>query len=255
MIFLLALAFAAVAAAVPTDLDSYESTSTVRYTTKGMTFDFTKLPTTTTGKGFCGTCTSLTGSAIQTLMNYILQAGIVGGCAKVCSAVKNKALSTVCSLGCDIVGVKAFAAAIEKADLDPIYLCDLLKACPIDDNGAGKIDTVTVTPASGAQGTPFAGAMQVTVTNHTGAGEFVFQISGGVDQPSGASSIYPELAPGSYGIKITVPTKPSEDPTQGPQWVPGSYTLTGAFCMGECGSDHPHSKVFGQTSTNFTVTA
>lgn len=96
--------------------------------------------------------------------------------------------------------------------------------------------------------------MQVVVTNHTGVGEFRFAISGGVDPSSGASSIYPELDPGTYGVKISIDTTPSEDPTQGNQWIPGNYTLAGSFCMGECGSKHPHSKIFGETNTTFEVT-
>jgi len=158
-------------------------------------------------------------------------------------------------VACGLVGIKAFAAAIQKADLDPIYLCEELKICTADDNGAGKIDSITVSPQSAAQASTFAGDLQVTVTNHTGAGEFRFEIKGGEDQPSGASSVYPELAPGSYGVKINIDTTPSQDPTQGAQWVPGDYSLSGAFCMGMCGSDHPHSKVFGEAGTNFTVTA
>ena len=39
-----------------------------------------------------------------------------------------------------------------RADLDPIYYCELLKACPIKDDGDAKITSVTVTPKSGPQG-------------------------------------------------------------------------------------------------------
>lgn len=208
------------------------------------------------GKGaLCSTCTQLTGQAINILLNYILNAGVVGGCAKLCGELSSKTERTVCDVACGLVGIKAFAAAIQKADLDPIYLCEELKICTADDGGAGKIDSLTVTPESGKQSSTFAGAMQVTVTNHTGAGEFRFEIKGGSDPASGASSVYPELAPGSYGVKLNIDTTPSQDPTQGPQWEPGLYSLTGAFCMGQCGSDHPHSKVFGEAGTNFTITA
>ena len=85
----------------------------------------------------CPTCASLTGQSINILLNYILNAGVVGTCAKVCSNLKSKGASTVCNLVCDLVGVKAFVGALEKADLDPIYFCDLLGVCKHDDNGAG----------------------------------------------------------------------------------------------------------------------
>merc|ERR1711981_187964 len=205
-----------------------------RYAKNGVVVEFHKLPAAKVrGDKLCGACASLTGEAINTLLNYILNAGVVGGCSKLCSNLKTKAEVTVCTLACAVVGIKEFVKAIEKADLDPIYLCDLLKICPIDDNGEGKIASLDVSPASAAQGTTFNAALQVTVTNHTGAGEFQFDIEGGAQPSAGASSVYPELAPGSYGVKLQIPTKPSEDPTQGPSWMPGSYTVKSAFCMGE----------------------
>ena len=39
-----------------------------------------------------------------------------------------------------------------RADLDPIYYCELLRACPIKDNGDAKITSLTVEPKSGPQG-------------------------------------------------------------------------------------------------------
>jgi len=246
----LCLAIASVVVALPA-----ESPSTVtRYATNGITVSIAPAPLPeTTGSKFCGTCASLTGQSLNILLNYILQAGVVGGCSKVCGNLKTKTEQTVCSIACDLAGVKAFAAAIEKADLDPIYFCEQLNFCPHDDNGAGSIASLDVSPLSAEQGSKFEGDLSVTVTNHTGAGEFRFGISGGVDPDSGASSIFPELNPGSYTVKISIDTTPAEDPTKGAQWVPGNYTLAGEFCMGECGSKHPHSKVFGETVVSFTI--
>lgn len=231
---------------------SAAAATTVR-SDNGITVTFTEQPEAPELQ-LCTTCSSLTGQALNILLNEVLNAGVVGGCSKLCSGLKSKGSSTVCNLACDLVGIKAFAAALEKADLDPLYFCGILGVCKADDNGAGSCDTVTVDPPSAPQATAFNGQMSVTVTNHTGYGEFRFGIEGGVDQPSGASSVYPELAPGSYGVKISIDTTPSQDPTQGAQWIPGTYTLSGEFCMGECGSKHPHSKSFGTASTNFTIT-
>jgi len=245
--------------AVPEPVDNWmsaeDSNAKVITAPNGVTVEFRKLPEDRLkGAGFCGTCTSLTGQALNILLNYVLNVGVVGGCSKVCSNLKTKTEATVCNIACDIVGLKAFVAALKKADLDPIYFCGLLGACKHDDNGAGSISSFTVSPASGKQGATFAGALEVTVTNHTGAGEFSFKISGGHQQSAGTSSVYPELAPGSYGVKLNVATTPSQDPTQGPSWDPGMYELSAAFCMGSCGSDHPHSKVFGEATANFTIT-
>jgi len=203
----------------------------------------------------CSTCASLTGQGLNVLLNYILNAGVVGGCGKLCGQLKDKTAKTVCSLACDLVGIKVFVKALEKADLDPIYFCQELGACKADDNGEGKITDLSVSPQSGQAGTTFAGLLTVAVTNHTGAGEFRFSVTGGAQQAAGTSSIFPELNPGTYSVKISVDTTPSQDPTQGPSWMPGNYNLGGAFCMGECGSKHPHTKNFGEMSTNFTISA
>eukprot|EP00939_MAST-03C_sp_MAST-3C-sp1_P002553 g2553.t1 len=208
----------------------------------------------------CGTCTQLDGQALNVLLNYILNAGVVGECGKLCSNLKQGVERDACDVVCGYVGIKTFIELIEKADLDPLYFCQLVKLCPVDDNGAGSVTDLVVSPAEGPQQTTFEAVFDVEVTNHTGAGEFDFQVAcdGCPDEPSGAGSMFPELAPGAYSVKLSIDTTPSEpdpnDPEPGPQWLPGLYTVTGTFCMGECGSDKPHSKVFGSTTGNFTIT-
>ena len=39
-----------------------------------------------------------------------------------------------------------------RADLDPIYYCEVIKLCPIFDNGDCKITDFEVSPKSGPQG-------------------------------------------------------------------------------------------------------
>lgn len=45
-----------------------------------------------------------------------------------------------------------FFTFFKRADLDPIYFCELLKTCPIKDDGDAKITSFTVSPQSGPQG-------------------------------------------------------------------------------------------------------
>ena len=44
---------------------------------------------------------------------------------------------------------------LEKADLDPVYFCQELKLCKYDDNSAGSVSSVQVSPASAAASTTF----------------------------------------------------------------------------------------------------
>ena len=193
---------------------------------------------------------------MNALLNYVLNAGVVGGCGKVCSNLPKGLERTACDIACDYVGIKAFVQLLEKADLDPVYFCQELKLCKYDDNGAGSVSSVQVTPASATAATTFEAVMDVVVTNHTGAGEFAFKVSPGPSgqQPVAASNLYPELAPGAYSVKLSIDTSPGEDPQGFPiDWAPGAYTVDGTFCMGECGSDKPHSKVFGTSQGTFTI--
>lgn len=196
-------------------------------------------------------------SALNALLNYVLNAGVVGGCGKLCENLPKGLERTACDIACDYVGIKAFVSLLEKADLDPVYFCQELKLCKYDDNGDGSVSGVQVSPASGEASTTFEAVMNVVVTNHTGAGEFNFDVTPGPEgQPVSAGSLYPELAPGAYSVKLSIDTSPGEDPQGMPiDWTPGTYVVSGTFCMGECGSDKPHSKVFGTAKSNFTITA
>ena len=39
-----------------------------------------------------------------------------------------------------------------RLDIDPIYICEIVKLCPIFDQGDAKISQLDVTPKSGPQG-------------------------------------------------------------------------------------------------------
>jgi len=144
-------------------------------------------------------------SALNALLNYVLNAGVVGGCGKLCENLPKGLERTACDIACDYVGIKAFVSLLEKADLDPVYFCQELKLCKYDDNGDGSVSGVQVSPASGEASTTFEAVMNVVVTNHTGAGEFNFDVTPGPEgQPVSAGSLYPELAPGAYSVKLSI---------------------------------------------------
>lgn len=209
------------------------------------------------GGSFCKTCVSLGSSGINTLLNYILNAGVVGGCGKLCSKLPKGIEQTGCSIVCDIVGVQAFAKAIEKVDLDPIYLCEEIKLCPAGpDDADGSVDGVSVTPASGSvtQGVTFVMELDFTVTNETGVGEVVLDVKGPGATRVGQGFVNTGYSPGHYSAKVNL--QPKDDPSANPpvEWLPGTYNYTFSFCQGECGSKHPHSKDFGTKMGSFQIT-
>ena len=60
---------------------------------------------------FCAICNSFINQGINQLLNVILQGGVLGGCADLCSKAfpdpSKKTLAGICNLLCDAVGVYA----------------------------------------------------------------------------------------------------------------------------------------------------
>ncbi len=58
---------------------------------------------------FCSICNSFINQGINQLLNVILQGGVLGGCADLCSKAfpdpSKKTLAGICNLLCDAVGV------------------------------------------------------------------------------------------------------------------------------------------------------
>uniref|UniRef100_A0A7S2MJG5 Saposin B-type domain-containing protein n=1 Tax=Haptolina brevifila TaxID=156173 RepID=A0A7S2MJG5_9EUKA len=204
----------------------------------------------------CSPCVQIGSQGINILLNEILNVGVIGGCGKLCSVLPKGAERTVCDIGCSAVGIKTFINLIKKTDLDPIYFCEEIHACPAGrDDAAASVDANAVSPASGpsgGSGTTFAMEVDFTIINATGVGEIRIGISGGT-QDVGQSFVNTGFAPGRYSTNVTLTAQ--DDPSAQPpvQWSPGTYEYTFEVCQGECGSKHPHSKVFGKTTGSFQI--
>ena len=172
-------------------------------------------------------------------MNAILQIGVIGSCGEICSYVQDKTgsqiVGVVCNLLCDIAGVDEFIKIVDNADLDPIYYCELLKTCPINDHGDAKITKLTVLPQSGPQG-KFTVDVEYVSKNGTGTGELYIGIDTVDGIPLDDSFLIEAQPAGQYGERITIEAQvdPDCDPSQGPceQWLPGTYTVEiGNICL------------------------
>eukprot|EP01027_Heterolobosea_sp_BB2_P025316 GEZU01038849.1.p1 GENE.GEZU01038849.1~~GEZU01038849.1.p1 ORF type:complete len:237 (-),score=90.50 GEZU01038849.1:25-735(-) len=202
----------------------------------------------------CGVCVNLADQALQQLINIIANAGIVGGCADLCGKLPNHIEADACNLICDAAGIDAFVHAIEKADLDPIYYCQLIKLCPVHDctGTCANITSITVNPPSGPQGTQFTVNIQFTVFNQTGAGELAIDIVPQDADSFGDSQLVPEgFAPNSYQINFQFTATPSENEP----FNAGTYQVAAGICEGMCGATHPHSAILAEATTTFEITA
>ncbi|KAL1500266.1 hypothetical protein AB1Y20_012933 [Prymnesium parvum] len=201
----------------------------------------------------CSPCVQIGEQGINILLNEILNVGVIGGCAKLCSALPKGLERTGCDVACAAVGIKTFIGVLNHTDLDPIYLCEEIKACPAGrDDAAGSVDGNFVSPAVGPSGTTFSMQVDFTIANATGVGEIRISVSGGTQQ-IGQSFLNTGFAPGRYATNVTLTAK--DDPSADPPviWSPGTYMYAFEVCQGECGSKHPHSKVFGRTQGSFQI--
>lgn len=160
-----------------------------------------------------------------------------------------------------------------RADLDPIYYCELLKTCPIKDDGDATINSLTVVPNQVPRGlilyvvkfchngvlligSTFAIKFTFTTQKGTGTGEIdiIIHTQDGVPLGksfnkhqqcvfisllSGENLLIEPLQPGTYNSTASVDAKPDPncDPTQNicENWSPGNYSVEiGEFYMQLC---------------------
>ena len=82
----------------------------------------------------CPECIQEAVTIVNVLLNLVLDEGIIQSCGALCEALANKtgsgAIGEICDVACEAAGVDEFVRLLVKADLDPIYYCQLAKLCP-----------------------------------------------------------------------------------------------------------------------------
>lgn len=86
------------------------------------------------GVDLCPDCIQESVVVINTLLNLVLDEGIIASCSALCGALANRTGSVIigdlCSVACEAFGLDEFVKALIKADLDPIWYCEILELCP-----------------------------------------------------------------------------------------------------------------------------
>lgn len=210
-----------------------------------------------TGLDKCKFCVQFAEQATSSILNIILNVVVVGGCSDLCGALTEKTgsetLGVACSILCDIVGSDVFVDVIRKADPNPIYLCELIPVCPVNDHGDATITKLTVTPSSGPRGL-FEISYVYFSHNGTGTGELALETDTLEGIPIVNHFLHEAVPSGSYmgSFLLKAVPDPNIDPYH--RWLPGIYNVTMGICNGECGSKHPHSSVYDRKRTHFTIT-
>ncbi|CAF3052928.1 unnamed protein product [Rotaria sp. Silwood2] len=135
-------------------------------------------------------------------MNAILDEGILATCDDLCGFVANKTgskiLGDMCDVVCDAFGIDEFIKALINFDIDPIYYCQILKLCPIKDDGDAKFTNFGVSPKTGDRTTKFLLDCSFSTKNGTGTGSYLITIINPKAQAMSAEYWFEEKPPGSY---------------------------------------------------------
>ncbi|CAF2762669.1 unnamed protein product [Rotaria sp. Silwood2] len=206
----------------------------------------------------CRDCVDTFDTLIYLILDGIIEVGIINTCDDICDYVTAKSgspvLYAICAVGCDALGVNEFIKIAKEVDLDPIYFCESLKICPINDNGDAKFKSFSILPSHAPVYSTFVIDFAYESVNGTGTGQLVINIQTLDFIEITTTFLIESLKPGRYAERITVDASP--DPTCDPgteeceQWYPGVYNVTVMVCNGECGSHHPHNL----TNLEFTAT-
>ncbi|CAF1177860.1 unnamed protein product [Adineta ricciae] len=209
----------------------------------------------------CSTCVNTFDALIYFVIQGIMDLGIITTCDDLCSYVTKKSespyLEAICSIACDVVGINEFIRIATKVDLDPIYFCELLTLCPVNDHGDAKIQAFVISPPHATASTKFVFDLTFQSMNGTGTGQLLYTIHPVDDLRISSFLLIEEKKPGLYAERFTVDTTPDpdcvSDITPCELWMPGVYNITVMICNGECNSHHPHSQTYDTVKSSFQI--
>jgi len=193
----------------------------------------------------CSICIDVAVEIINYSLNYLLQNGVVNTCEDLCGGINSSAISTICEIGCDLVGLDVFVQILKRTDIDPILYCQLVDMCKVLDctGQCANVTEVIPDPQEGYQDQHFQIHCAINVTQPAGAGMIRLMIypDGQPQNGNENDELMPEWDPGYYTFSVDI--IPSEA-----GMTPGNWTFEIMACEGECGSQHEHSAIFSTNS-------
>eukprot|EP01116_Phalansterium_solitarium_P011106 TRINITY_DN26713_c0_g1_i1.p1 TRINITY_DN26713_c0_g1~~TRINITY_DN26713_c0_g1_i1.p1 ORF type:complete len:252 (-),score=61.62 TRINITY_DN26713_c0_g1_i1:180-935(-) len=203
----------------------------------------------------CSTCVNFLDDTLNTLLNLIVDGGIIGSCEQLCTRLQSTWEQGVCILLCSGVGIEAFIAYLDGHDNDPVYLCTDFLACPRNHcNSTTNCITITdasVSPSTGPVRTTFKINTKILVHQQTGTGvtNVIVTPPGNPNNtnPFGSTLLNEGYAPGTYTVTVDIPTDDFDW-----QYQPGVYQVEINVCGSDC--QDKYGVVFDTGNTNFTMT-
>jgi hypothetical protein len=220
-----------------------------------MVADLQKVPE-AKGSLTCGTCVDLMMHSMNTLIEIIVNGGVIGSCDVLCGRLERPWEQVACTLACAGVGIEAFIEYLNTHDDDPIFLCTDLLVCPRNHcnstTGACiSIDRAYVDPTTGPVRTTFKVSADITVKQKTGTGimQIIVTPPGPANEtnPMGFFTLNEGFEPGKYTVSTAFTT--DHDDWQLPL---GIYAVEVDMCGSDC--DDKYGVVFSFADTQFNLT-
>jgi len=202
----------------------------------------------------CAACVDLFEHSLGTLLDIIINGGVIGSCEALCTKLGKEWEVASCTILCAGVGIEAFIKFLTSHDEDPIYLCTDLAACPRNNctSGCITITGVAVSPSIGPVRTTFRVDLNYTVHQKTGTGitGVIVTPPGPVNEtnPFGAFELNEGFEAGT-AVSVQVPIATDDFDWQ---FKEGVYSVEIDSCGSDC--DDKYGVVFGVAYTNFTIT-
>ena len=213
----------------------------------------------------CALCANFMDNFLNSLLNAILQGGVLNSCSVLCGMINgNQIEEAVCNLLCDYVGVEAFIAAINYADLDPIWMCEEITFCKKTTckNNCATILESTAVPLRLPAGNQINFTITFSVADGVGVSSIGVVLTN--TQPDSSGNYFQDLevgilyepTPSTYRVTFPVTTADSDGMGDTFPWPSGSWNTSVIFCEGMCGSDHSGSgEILAQAAgPNWTLT-
>ncbi|KYQ90359.1 countin-like protein [Tieghemostelium lacteum] len=196
----------------------------------------------------CIVCVDFLNDYLPTLIKIVGEYGIIDSCSKICNLLNKSVEIDLCEVLCNAVGDDTFWKIFLLDDINPIYACELVKACEVTQYPAVNFLDSSVTPDRAEQGSTFQFDITFQVVNATGVGQFVYIVYYVREESKYIySETFNNYLPGTY--KISLPFQTAKNET----FSDGSFPVQILMCSGECQTHTPYSVNLNQSTIAFKI--
>lgn len=206
------------------------------------------------GGVLCQLCIDEVLALINEVLNDILNGVILNSCGKLCGNIPNNKTKELCTVACDIVGIKKLVQYLNSTDPDEIYICSEIKLCGMGNctghgDGSTCLDITSITaPPVVTIDAAVNVDVAIDVKQALATGMTRIQIIFPPDK-KGQSQVQQ-----TDQLNINWPAGPQSLQVQIPEQTltgVGNYSVSVEICEGSCGSTKPNASPYDKKDVKF----